>query len=118
MVTSRPQTKRRTGSNVGQLSEAVKAAQVGHTYIYIFISDCPILLYSLLKFIIMIKIMAYLAAFAENFLQTTVQQVSTFCSLSNHMFHQTKDDCVSLEIMGKLSVHLTFTAFGLYLDPT
>lgn len=62
--------------------------------------------------------MAYLTAFADNFLHTTVQQVSTFCSLSNHMFHQTKDDRVSLEIMGKLSVHLTFTAFGLYLDPT
>lgn len=117
MVTSSPQTRRKTGSNVGQLSQAVKAAEGGHTSFFI-ISDCPIWSYSLLTFIIMIKIMAYLTAFADNFLQTTVQQVSTFCSLSNHMFHQTKDDRVSLEIMGKLSVHLTFTAFGLYLDPT
>lgn len=45
------------------------------------------------------------------------QQVSTFSSLSDHMFHQTNDDRVSFEIMGFLSVHLTFTAFGLELGP-
>lgn len=45
------------------------------------------------------------------------QQVSTVSSLSGHMFHQTNDDRVSLEIMGLLSVHLTFTAFGLELGP-
>lgn len=62
--------------------------------------------------------MVYIIAVADNFLQRNVQQVSTFCYLSGHMFHQTDDDRVSLEIMGKLSVHLTFTAFGLNLDPT
>lgn len=33
------------------------------------------------------------------------------------MFHQTNNDRVSLEIMELLSVHLTFTAFGLELGP-
>lgn len=54
---------------------------------------------------------------AVYFPQANAWQVSTPSSLSDHMFHQTNDDRVSLGIMGLLSAHLTFPAFGLELGP-
>lgn len=65
------------------------------------------------KFILIIKMMVFIVVSADNLLQTHLQQACTFCSLSDHMFHQMNDDRVSLGTMGKLSVHLTFTAFDL-----